>query len=227
MARIALFAGPFGSGKTEIATNYALRLAGQRDAQADNRVALIDLDIVTPYHRSRDLTERLAADGVEVVAPRTYGRYSEPIALAPAILGTIQDERRTVVVDVGGDEVGANALARYGSYISSTSHELFLVVNPYRPATSTDEGVRRVRAEIENAARLEITALVSNPHLMDETTDQTVRQGHQAVVRAARLLELPVRWVCAEESVAAALPDELQGSPVMRLWRRFLPVWHR
>jgi hypothetical protein len=227
MARIALFAGPFGSGKTEIATNYALRLARQRAAQAGDRVALIDLDIVTPYYRARDLTDRLAADGVEVVAPHTYGRYSEPVALAPAILGTIQNERRTVVVDVGGDDVGANVLARYGSDISLTDHELFLVVNPYRPAAATDEGVRRVVAEIERASDLKIAALVSNPHMMDETTIETIQMGHQAVVRAAGLLALPVQWVCAEESIAATLPDELQGSTVLRLRRYFLPVWDR
>ena len=52
MARIAAFTGRFGSGKTEVSINYACGLAA---AGAD--VALVDLDIVTPYFRSRDVAE--------------------------------------------------------------------------------------------------------------------------------------------------------------------------
>ena len=49
MKRITLFAGHYGSGKTNIAVNYALKLR-----QQGLEVAVADLDIVNPYFRTKD-----------------------------------------------------------------------------------------------------------------------------------------------------------------------------
>ena len=61
-APISIFTGRFGTGKTEVAINYALALA-----VGDDAVRLTDMDVVTPYYRSREMTERLDEKGVEVV----------------------------------------------------------------------------------------------------------------------------------------------------------------
>ena len=84
---LTLFAGRFGSGKTEAAINYALMLAGdskldvrprtseaQRQSsnikrQTSSRIILIDLDIVTPYFRPREMAAALESRGVKVIAP--------------------------------------------------------------------------------------------------------------------------------------------------------------
>ena len=42
--RVTLFAGHYGSGKTNVAVNFALHLAAQGKA-----VTLADMDIVNPY----------------------------------------------------------------------------------------------------------------------------------------------------------------------------------
>ena len=47
--RITVFAGHYGSGKTNIAVNYALKLREKYD-----KVNIADLDIVNPYFRSKD-----------------------------------------------------------------------------------------------------------------------------------------------------------------------------
>ena len=63
MKRVTLFCGHYGSGKTNIAVNYALKL------KADGLdVALADLDIVNPYFRSKDSTAELEKAGVRVIA---------------------------------------------------------------------------------------------------------------------------------------------------------------
>ena len=64
MPDVTVFYGLYGSGKSEIAINYALRLAG-----CGHPVTLIDLDAVTPYFRVRDVREELVTRGVQVVAP--------------------------------------------------------------------------------------------------------------------------------------------------------------
>ena len=45
--RLTLFAGHYGSGKTNIAVNYALHLAAE-----GKKVCIADLDIVNPYFRT-------------------------------------------------------------------------------------------------------------------------------------------------------------------------------
>ena len=54
--RITLFAGHYGSGKTNIAVNYAFELRRQ-----GLEVAVADLDIVNPYFRTKDSEKELAA----------------------------------------------------------------------------------------------------------------------------------------------------------------------
>ena len=48
--RVTLFAGHYGSGKTNIAVNYALLLARE-----GRRTAIADLDIVNPYFRTKEI----------------------------------------------------------------------------------------------------------------------------------------------------------------------------
>ena len=51
--RISIITGHYGTGKTELAVNLALALAGE-----GCRVMLADLDIVNPYFRSRERRPR-------------------------------------------------------------------------------------------------------------------------------------------------------------------------
>ena len=60
--RITLFAGHYGSGKTNIAINYARALK-----RAGEKVAIADLDIVNPYFRTKDSAADLQAEGIDLV----------------------------------------------------------------------------------------------------------------------------------------------------------------
>ena len=53
--RVTLFAGHYGSGKTNIALNYARWLRRQKLP-----VTIADLDIVNPYFRTKDSEAALA-----------------------------------------------------------------------------------------------------------------------------------------------------------------------
>ena len=49
MKRITLFAGHYGSGKTNIAVNWAKHLK-----ESGYKTSIVDLDIVNPYFRTKD-----------------------------------------------------------------------------------------------------------------------------------------------------------------------------
>ncbi len=213
--RVIIFTGRFGSGKTEIALNYAIQLA-----ERGQKPLLVDLDIITPYFRTRDRTQELGQYGVEVITPFQVGHHLHIPALSPYILGAIEQVERPVVLDVGGDVQGARALSQYAPVIESRRADIYMVVNPYRPFMGTvNEIVASVR-EIEVSAALPVSALVSNPNMMSESTPSLFQDGHRIVAQAAAALELPVALAVMSEALAAKMtPPDL---PILIIHRFFL-----
>lgn len=221
-ARITLFTGRFGSGKTEVAINYALAVAGRTD---EARPILVDLDIVTPYFRTRELTARLTQEGVDVVAPAAVAQHLDTPAISPQILGAIQQPARPVVIDVGGDAQGARALGQFAAALEAQGYAMYFVVNPNRPFTDTVAGIVQAIAEIQKTSRLQVTALVSNPNLMRETTLELVIAGHRLVEEAAATLGLSVAFVSLRADLAAQAAEGAFHQPLMPLQRFFVLPW--
>ncbi len=243
-ARICLFVGRFGSGKTEIALNYALWLANQservpgpvtgvtageapgpRDLAISRPPILVDLDIVTPYFRSRELAERMAARGVDVVAPAVAAQHLDIPANTPQIMGAIQQTERRVVLDVGGDEQGARALGQFSQALDAQGYSMYFVVNPYRPFTATADGIRRALGLIQGTSRLRASAMISNPNLMAETTPDHVIQGHAQVEAMAEELGLDVVLVGIDQRLRPSLGQNHFDQPVLWLERHFVMPW--
>jgi hypothetical protein len=251
---LTLFSGRFGSGKTEAAISYALSLASgvgtgvvqgsqyspgpgggsgdppraesrTDDIDKSRRVVLIDLDIVTPYFRSREAQGALAQHGVEVIAPLAIGRHLDVPAITPQILGAIEQSDRPTVLDVGGDRQGARALGGFSHAIDQRGYTMHFVVNPYRPFTDTLAGLAKSIAEIEDSARLKVTSLISNPNLMDETTIELIVHGHARVEGFAQELGLPVAWICLTRDWAKRLGPNHFSEPTLLLDRFLTHPW--
>jgi hypothetical protein len=223
---VLIFSGRFGSGKTEIALNYATWLAAKEDEGMGCPI-LVDLDVVTPYFRTREMESVMNARGVEVVAPLELARSVDVPGLTPQILGAIEQSARPVVVDVGGDPQGARALGRYSEVLRRRGYVLHFVVNPYRPYTSTPAGIRDSVREIESTSRLRVSCVVSNPNLINETTPDLVRLGHEIVDEAARSLDLPICFIAVFSDVLNECRSEdlAINLPVMPLARYFVLPW--
>ena len=63
--KITIVCGHYGSGKTNLAVNLAMALAKNNE-----RVVLVDLDIVNPYFRAADSRAELEAMGVRCILPQ-------------------------------------------------------------------------------------------------------------------------------------------------------------
>ena len=199
IARVTIFTGHFGSGKTEIAINYALYLKNHSPL---SRVALADLDLVNPYFRSRSARDFLRQRGVEVIVPPDEFLNSD----LPVLPNRFCERMREVVaaggrlvIDVGGDECGALVLGHLNSWLQKAGYNLWLVLNPYRPFSRRAEEVMETCRRIERASRLRINGLAGNPHLAESTTPAAVEAGFKAVKDVAGALGLPVcMWVTAK-----------------------------
>ena len=87
--RVTLLAGHYGSGKTNIAVNYALHMA--KDGLS---VSIADLDIVNPYFRTKDSAEELAAAGVRLVSS-AYANTNVDVPALPAELYSLVNDKST------------------------------------------------------------------------------------------------------------------------------------
>ena len=140
---MTIFVGHFGSGKTEIALNGALELAAGGRA-----VTLADLDVVKPYFRSRSARDILSRAGIELLAPTGANVHADLPIIVPQIRSQLRDSNRRLIMDVGGDEVGARVLGSLSDVVPFDDTDCFLVLNFRRPSTPESQTPRpRITAE--------------------------------------------------------------------------------
>ncbi|MEQ8200845.1 MAG: hypothetical protein ABRQ24_05425 [Syntrophomonadaceae bacterium] len=219
MGKVTIFAGGFGSGKSEIAINYALK-----SARTASNIVLADLDMVNPYFVSRQLKDVIEAAGIRLLAPAGELSFSDVPAMPREILGIIKQDNH-MIIDVAGDEVGCLALGYLRQYIlARTECDFLLVLNPYRPFSQDVDGVVLLAEQLEHAAGLRFSGIISNPNLMGESTVDTIIKGHQMVRRISAALELPIKSLTVEKR----LFDELFpwfGTLLEAMDLRLKPDW--
>ena len=195
--RVTLFAGHYGSGKTNIAVNFALHLAGQGKA-----VTLADMDIVNPYYRSKDSAQELEAAGVKVIASAYANTNVDVPALPQEMYSVTEDTSRYAVLDVGGDDRGALALGRYApAILEENDYHMIYVFNASRPLSRTAEMALEIMGEIETAGGIPFTAIVNNTNLGRDTDWETVAASRQEAEKLSQISGLPLFFTAVEESV--------------------------
>ena len=215
--RLTLFAGHYGSGKTNIAVNYALHLA-----KAGEKVCIADLDIVNPYFRTADSAKELAAAGVELISPRFANSNVDLPALPSELYGAVEQRERYAVLDIGGDDRGAYALGRFAPYIKEENdYEVVFVANKYRPLTKTPEEALEVMREIEGAGGLRVTAIVNNSNLGEMTDAETVLSSQKYAEKLSELSGLPVKFTSVKKELCEALGGEEKGFFSMELQEKY------
>lgn len=197
MKRITLFAGHYGSGKTNIAVNWAKHICKSGIA-----TAIVDLDIVNPYFRTKDSEEDLKKAGIELISSEYANTNLDAPALPKEIYSAISDKSKHLVIDVGGDDRGAVALGRYApDIINENNFDMLFVANCYRPLTRTAEEALEVMREIESASKLPFTGIVNNSNIGDATTPEDVISSAEFINNLSQLSSLPVVMTAATDSI--------------------------
>lgn len=220
-SRIRIFTGHFGSGKTEIAINYAIKLKDE-----GKKVCIADLDIVNPYFCTRDEKEYLESLGIKVIAT--------PKEMSNAELGTIpldtlvvfNDKSYDVVLDVGGDDQGAVALGQYKRYFDMEDYDMYFVVNTSRPFTNDVEGIIEYIKDIELASRLKVKYLINNSNLSFETSKHHILSGQGIVEKVSQMTNIPIRYTTVREDL---IDDEIKDikNEVLPIKTFMLPPWRK
>ena len=218
--RLTLFAGHYGSGKTNIAVNYALRLA-----EEGKQVCIADLDIVNPYFRTKDSEAVLEAAGVHLISPQFANSNVDLPALPAEAYRLVTDHETYGIMDIGGDDRGAYALGRYVPGIREEgNYRMIFVANASRPLTRTPEDALEVMREIEAACGLKFTDLINNTNLGDLTTADTVLSSQDYMEKLSSLSGLPIFATTAKADVAADLQKTIPDVLPLNLQEKYFDL---
>ena len=201
--RITIFAGHYGSGKTNIAVNYAIRIK-----QNGYPVKIGDMDIVNPYFRTKDSAKELESEGIELISPAFANSNVDLPALPQQLYALVWNKGHYAVLDVGGDDRGAYALGRFADAIKAEGdYRMAFVINRHRPLTSTVEDTLEIMKEIETACGIQFTCIVNNSNIGSETTSETVLDSVAYAEAVSRATGLPIWLYTVEQGIAGELSE--------------------
>ena len=214
--RITIFSGHYGSGKTNVAVNYALWLKNHC-----NKVSIADLDIVNPYFRTKDSMKVLEENGVQLISSEFANSNVDVPALPPETYGVLQNKDIHAVIDVGGDDRGALALGRYSdSILEDGDYELLFVINKYRPMTRNADMTLEIMAEIENACHMKFTGIINNSNIGDETTAEDVLDSVTYANEVSKRANIPIKMTAVKSDLHEILSDKIENLMPIELYVR-------
>ncbi len=201
---ITIFAGHYGSGKTNLAVNYALAL--RREGK---EVIICDVDIVNPYFRTKDSEEVLNRHGVRLIASPFANSNVDIPSVPPETSMAFDREDVYSVFDVGGDDSGAVALGQFADRMKAGEHEMILVINRHRLLTAQPEDVVGFVQEMEAASHMRFTGIANNSNLGQETTCESFLRSIPYAQKVSELTGLPILMHCLREDLAAKLSEDV------------------
>ena len=190
MKKIIILIGNYGSGKTEIALNMAVRAA-----EEGKRTQVIDLDRINDYFRMSDHVKLLDEKKINLVSPTFAGAALTQTNMPAAVASAFAQDWDLVVFDVGGDPAGAMSLARYHSDFAALAPgqlEVYDIINVRRPMSETPEKILKLKADMEGFARQTVTGFINNSNLQALASAQDLRDGYPVVRAASEMSGIPV-----------------------------------
>ncbi len=205
MKKINIVTGHYGSGKTEFAINYALKL---KDIYGSS--VICDMDIVNPYFRTNDAVDFLKKENVNVIAPEYANTNLDLPSLPSDIISVFSENSPPSVLDVGGDDDGAIALGQFYPYISKEDYEMFFVINALRPDTSHSGDIIKLIKDIEYVSRCKVTSIVNNTNLSYLSSVKDITDSLKLIDEVSHLTGIKVKYISGTEDILNKLPGELK-----------------
>lgn len=191
MKRITFLTGYYGSGKTEIALNLAIQ---------KQIPYLVDLDIINPYFRSREIEVLLDSFHVEVISSgKEQSMYTDLPYISGRVFIPFQNTKTKAIYDLGGNDLGAKLLRQFEDYPEEV--DLLIVVNIYRPETNSKENIIHLIHQIEDKSGRLVTGLINNTNLLKETTYETVLEGQKILKEVEIETGLPILYTSIQEDI--------------------------
>ena len=204
MKKVKVLIGNYGSGKSELALNFAMQSAARGE-----RTELIDLDMVNTYFRLTERGKMVEQKEIRLVSPNFACSGIETLSLPAEVQSAFVLDWDSVIFDVGGDDVGATALGRYHQDfvdLPEGSLEVLNVVNIRRPLASTLEKIHRLQEGMQAHSRLQITGMINNTNLATMTTADELWDGYELLRQVADASGIPVAYTTGKKRISGCFP---------------------
>lgn len=199
MKKVYVLIGNYGSGKTELALNFAFRAA-----EEGKRTELLDLDMVNTYFRLAEHGKLTEMKEIRLVSPNFACSGIETLSLPAEVASAFDMDWDTVVFDVGGDAVGSTALGRYHQDfmdLEPGALEVLNVINIRRPLSGTVEKIIRIQEEMQAHARLPISGMINNTNLAEATGPEELRDGYEIIREVSERTGVPVLYTSGKKQM--------------------------
>ena len=199
MKKMMVLIGNYGSGKSELALNFAFAAA-----ERGERTELLDLDMVNTYFRLTERGKQVEMKEIRLVSPNFANSGIETLSLPAEVQSAFAMDWDTVIFDVGGDAVGSTALGRYHEdflQLEEGALEVLNVVNIRRPLAGTVEKVVRLQEEMQIHSRLKITGMINNTNLAEMTTVQELHDGYEIIKEVSERTGVPVKYTSGKKEL--------------------------
>ena len=206
MKKVYVLIGNYGSGKTELALNFAFRAA-----EEGKRTELLDLDMVNTYFRLTERGKLTEMKEIRLVSPNFACAGIETLSVPAEVASAFAMDWDTVVFDVGGDAVGATAIGRYHQdfmELEPGALEVLNVINVRRPLAGTVERILKLQDEMQLHSRLRITGLVNNTNLAGMTTEAELRDGYELLKEVTERTGVPVLYTTGTKEMLDIFASE-------------------
>jgi hypothetical protein len=189
---IHIFIGNMGSGKSEISINYTLKLMKSQQ----KAVKLLDLDIIKPYIRIRDVQNKLIELGIDLLLPEKKIKSADMPIIPSRMIDYLLDDSFDLVIDVGGESRGVLTIAQFDEYFKKNNTFVYFVINTLRPFMETEDQIIETINDLELSLGLKINYLISNSHLRFESSiDQSIK-GLKILRNVSNKKNIPIYFVC-------------------------------
>ncbi|MCI6358852.1 MAG: hypothetical protein U0N08_03080 [Oscillospiraceae bacterium] len=198
MKKIYVLIGNYGSGKSELALNFAFKAA------ETGKTELIDLDMVNTYFRLTERGKMVSQKEIRLVSPNFACSGIETLSLPAEVASAFALDWDTVVFDVGGDAVGSTALGRYHEdfmELGPGQLEVLNVVNIRRPLAGTVEKIIKLQQEMQIHSRLKITGMINNTNLAQMTGPDELRDGYEMLREVSEKTGVPVSYTTGKKEL--------------------------
>ena len=203
MRNVIAFVGNYGSGKTELSLNTAHAWRSQ-----GKKVLVVDLDIVNPYFRSSERKNELEQREIEIITPVYANTNVDAPMVSPMVGGSFQRSEYDLILDVGGDPVGAKALGTYRHVFQEQKGQLYFVINAYRPLTNTAGNIMTMLEQVQSSCGMKADGLINNSNLSFETTPAQVLHGLELVKQVSKATGIPILYSSGMESTLEGVPGQ-------------------
>lgn len=190
--RITVISGHYGSGKSETAINLAI---------LNKANMIVDLDIVNPYFRSREVEELLKEYKIELVSsPLEKALGSDLPFLSGRIYAPFHNKEIKAIYDLGGDDIGAKVFRQFDDF-DKTEIAHLIVANIFREQTDNATKIISYIRKIEGASGIKVTGLINNSNLLKETEIDHILKGQIVLEEVTKQTNLPIVYTMVEEKL--------------------------